>query len=67
MHGTSLPSAVVHAKQGQTAALEQKAAVRDQASPNKALRVQSLRQELIAAEAVVAELKAWLADAEAEL
>ena len=31
------------------------------------LRVQSLRQELAAAEAVVSELKAWLADAEAEL
>ena len=34
---------------------------------NKALRVEALRQELIAAEAVVSELKAWLADAEAEL
>ena len=33
----------------------------------KALRVQSLRQELAAAEGVVSELKAWLADAEAEL
>jgi len=34
---------------------------------NKALRVEALRQELIAAEAVVSELKAWLADAEADL
>ena len=33
----------------------------------KALRVQSLRQELAAAEGVVSELKAWLVDAEAEL
>ena len=32
-----------------------------------ALRVQSLRQELAAAEIVVFELKAWLAEAEAEL
>ena len=67
VHGTSLSNAVVHAKEGRTASLEQKAAARNRASPNKALRVQSLRQELIAAEAVVAELKAWLADAEAEL
>ena len=36
-------------------------------SSQRALRVQSLRQELTAAEAVVSELKAWLADAEAEL
>lgn len=33
----------------------------------KAMRVQSLQQELAAAEAVVSELKAWLADAEAEM
>ena len=32
-----------------------------------ALRVQSLRQELAAAELVVSELKAWLAEAEAEI
>ena len=33
----------------------------------RVLQMQSLRQELAAAEAVVSELKAWLADAEAEL
>ena len=42
---------------------------RTRAAPDsqKALRVQSLRQELAAAEGVVSELRAWLADAEAEL
>ena len=39
----------------------------DRVNSNKALRVHSLRQELVAAEAVVAELKSWLADAEAEV
>lgn len=73
VHGAAPASALVDAKQGGpaclagTACLAQTAAARDWASPNKALRVQSLRQELIAAEAVVAELKSWLADAEAEL
>ena len=40
---------------------------RTQPDSQKALRVQSLRQELAAAEGVVSELRAWLADAEAEL
>ena len=36
-------------------------------TPRRSCGVQSLRQELAAAEVVVSELKAWLADAEAEL
>ena len=47
--------------------LKQAGVAQGKANSNKALRVQSLRQELVAAEAVVEELKSWLADAEAEL
>ena len=47
--------------------LKQALLAQSKATSNKALRVQSLRQELVAAEAVVQELKTWLADAEAEL
>ena len=61
-------SAGVGAGQTEKAALHrQTGSVRNKASSKSALRVQSLRQELAAAEAVVAELKSWLADAEAEL
>lgn len=68
VQGAALASAEVHAgrMEGPSSRI-QTGLARDMADSNKALRVQSLRQELAAAEAVVAELKSWLADAEAEL
>ena len=53
---------------GDTAdAPEQASKVARDPNSQTALRVQSLRQELAAAELVVSELKAWLAEAEADL
>ena len=65
---TAAVSVTVGARQNEGAARTKRMVVTsDRVDSNKALRVQSLKQELAAAEAVVAELTSWLADAEAEL
>ena len=68
LQGTDCADTAERARLRETAPCPKKTGLAQRkANSNRALRVQSLRQELVAAEAVVQELKSWLADAEAEL